>query len=92
VIAGLERDVRGRATRIGAATARVGKRLDLRMCLTATMVPAFTERGSVAHEDASDGRIRRGIGDGARRQLAGAREVGGVAVYGRTSTPFQNAT
>ena len=75
-----------------SARARVAQRFDFRMRLAATMVPAFAERPPVAHDDAPDGRVRRGVGDGARRQLDGAREVAAVAVYGVTSTPFQNAT
>jgi hypothetical protein len=62
------------------------------MRLTAPVVPAFAERYVVAHENAADRRIRRRIGDRARAELDRARDVGGVAVYGVTSTPFQNAT
>ena len=56
------------------------------------MVPSLAERHAVAHDDAAHRRVRRGVGNGARRELDGAREVAAVAVYGVTSTPFQNAT
>lgn len=92
VIAGLERDVRGRAARVGAAPARVRERLDLGVRLAAPMMPSLAQRRAVADEDAADRRIRRRVGGGARGELARARQVRAVAVYGRTSTPFQNAT
>ncbi|HWT05359.1 MAG TPA: hypothetical protein VN224_06340, partial [Xanthomonadales bacterium] len=60
--------------------------------LARMMVPPFAQRHAVAHDDAAHRRVRCGVGDGARRELDGAREVAAVAVYGVTSTPFQNAT
>jgi hypothetical protein len=60
--------------------------------LTAAVVPAFAQGLAVAHQHAAHGRVRHRVGDRARRQLDGAREVRDVAVYGPTSTPFQNAT
>jgi hypothetical protein len=58
----------------------------------ALVMPAFSERHAVAHEDAPDGWIRRRVGDRPRGELGRAREVRCVEVYGVTSTPFQNAT
>jgi hypothetical protein len=92
VIARLERDVRGRAAWIVAARLGVAQCLDLGMRLTAAMVPSLAERDAVANQDAADRRIWGRVGDSARGELARAREVRRVAVYGWTSTPFQNAT
>jgi hypothetical protein len=62
------------------------------VCVSAPMMPPFTDRHAVTNENAADRRIRRRVGAGARRELARTREIDRVAVYGRTSTPFQNAT
>ena len=62
------------------------------MRLTAAVVPTFAERASVARDHAPDRRVGCGIGERARGELARAREIRAVAVYGVTSTPFQNAT
>jgi hypothetical protein len=53
------------------------------MGLTLAMVPAFAEGAVVAHDHRTDGRIGRRIGDRARRQFDGAREIRRVgSVYG----------
>ena len=92
MVARLERDVCGCAAHVDAAALRIVQRFDFRMRLTTPVMPAFAERHAFAHENAADGRIRRRIGDRARAELDRAREIRGVAVYGVTSTPFQNAT
>ncbi|GAC1572475.1 MAG: hypothetical protein NVS3B7_03230 [Candidatus Elarobacter sp.] len=92
MVARFERDVCGRTARVVAARARVAQRLDLGVRLTAAMMPAFADRDVVAHENAPDRRVRRGIGNGAPGELARARQIRAVAVYGVTSTPFQKAT
>jgi hypothetical protein len=71
---------------------RVTQRLNLGVCLTATMVPTLADRHPVANEHAPDRRIRRRVGNRARGEFARAREVDGVGAYGVTSTPFQKAT
>jgi hypothetical protein len=78
--------------RVVTVRARVTQCLDLGVRLAATVMPAFAERRPVAHDDATDRRIRRRIRDGARGELARAREVDGLDAYGLTSTPFQKAT
>ena len=92
VIARLERDVRRRAARIVPAAPRVAQRFDLGVRVAAPVVPALTERRSIARDDAADRWVRRGVGDRTRAELDRAREVRAVVVYGLTSTPFQNAT
>jgi len=92
VIAWLERDVGGRAARIFTALAHIAQRFDLGMRLAAVMMPALPERDAVAHDDAADWWVRHRVGDGARCELDRARDVRAIAVYGLTSTPFQNAT
>ena len=92
MVARLERDVRRRAGDVVPARARDAQRLDLRVRLAAAMVPTFAERLARADEDAADRRIRRRVGDRARGELAGTREVRRVRVYCVTWTPFQNAT
>jgi hypothetical protein len=92
VVARLERDVRRRAVRIVSAAPSVEQRFDLGVRLAAPMMPALAERRSLAHDDAPDRWVRRGIGDRARAELDRAREVAVVVVYDLTSTPFQNAT
>lgn len=92
MIARLERHVRGGPARVVAACTRVAQRLDLRVRLAATVVPAFPERDTVTNENAADRRIWRCIGDRARRELTCPREIRNFRRYGWTSTPFQNAT
>ena len=92
MVARLERDIRGRAAHVVPARGCIAQRLDFGVRLTAATVPAFAERDAVAHDDAAHRRVRCGVGDGARRELDGAREVAAIAVYGVTSTPFQKAT
>jgi hypothetical protein len=60
------------------------------MRLTAPVMPALTERYAVANDDGPDGRVRRGIGDRARREFTRACEIHRVGVQA-TETPFQNA-
>ena len=91
MIARLERHVHGRAAHVGPAGPSGAQRFDLRMRLAAPMVIAFTLGSARAHDDRADGRIGRGVGGRARRELVRSREVRPVAVYGPTSTPFQNA-
>jgi len=53
------------------------------MRLTFAVMPTLTERAAGSDDHRTDGRIRRRIGDRARCQFDGAREVGGVdPVYG----------
>ena len=92
MVAWFERHVRRRAAHVVAARARIPQRLDFGVRLTATVMPAFAERVPIARKDAPDGRVRSGIGEGARGEFARAREIRAVAVYGVTSTPFQKAT
>jgi hypothetical protein len=92
MVARLERNVRRRGARVVAAAPNVAQRFHLGVRLAAPVMPALAERHAVAHDDTPDRRVRRGIGDRARAELDRAREVGAVAVYGLTSTPFQNAT
>jgi hypothetical protein len=47
------------------------------------MVPAFAQGAIVANDHRTDGRIGRRIGNRARREFDGAREIRGVgSVYG----------
>jgi hypothetical protein len=71
---------------------RFFQRFRLGMRRAAPPMPAFAQRHAVADDHAADGRIRRGVGDRTRRELARPREVRRVARYGVTSTPCQKAT
>ncbi len=92
VVARFERDVRRRAARVVPAGARVAQCFDLGVRLAAAVVPAFAQRDAVAHQHAADRRIGHRVRDGARGELARARQVRRVVGYGVTSTPFQKAT
>jgi hypothetical protein len=94
MIARFERDVCGGTLRIVPAAVRVAQRLGLGVRLTSAMVPAFADRDPVTDEDAADGRVRSSVRDGSGGELTRPREIRRVRVdgYGRTSTPFQNAT
>jgi hypothetical protein len=62
---------------------RGAQRLGLRVQLTLAVMPAFAERATIAHDHRTYRRIGRRIGDRARGQLDGAREIGAVrSIYG----------
>jgi len=66
VIAGLERNVRGRSARRGAGH-RQGMCLGVR--LTRAMVITFADDMTVTHDDGTDRRVWRRIADSASRKL-----------------------
>jgi hypothetical protein len=83
VIVRLERDVHRRAGHVVTGVACRAQRLGFRVRLALAVMPALAEGPAVAYDHRTDGRIGRRVGDRARRQFDGAREIGAVGpVYG----------